>query len=84
MKFSVNHIAVLVLSVLFIYVGSYAILRLSVMHFAANRRVVAGQPIIKTWVYFGDGDNVATRAASALYLPMIHLEYHWSRVIIYD
>jgi hypothetical protein len=84
MKKSVNYIAAILVGMLLVYVCSYAALRMSVMHFAANRRDVGGQPIIKTWVYFGDGDNFATHAASAAYLPMIHLEYHFSRVIVYE
>ena len=84
MRLSGRHIAVALVGLLFAYICSYAVLRLSVMRFAANRRVVSGQPIVKTWVYFGDGDNFATHAASVAYLPMIGLEYHFSRVIVYE
>lgn len=79
-----RHFAVVLVGLLLAYICSYGVLRLSVMRFAASRRVVSGQTLVKTWVYFGDGDNFATHAASVAYLPMIGLEYRFSRVIVYE
>jgi len=74
-----RHIALVVVGLVVLYVGSYVALRCSVMRLAASGREIHGKPYIKTWVYFGDGDNLATRMASSIYFPIVRLEFHCSR-----
>ena len=78
-----KYIGFFVTALLLTYVGSYIVLRCSAMRFAANRRVVHGEAVIKTWVYFGDGDNTATRAATATYVPLIRIEYAWKLHVLH-
>lgn len=80
----VRHIAVCLAALLLVYVGSYIALRCSFMYFGANRRMVHGEVVIKTWVYFGDGDNLATKTASLAYLPLIRAESTFLGVRNYD
>ena len=84
MKDSEKSIALALIGLLIAYCGSYGILRATVMHFGANRQIVQGVVRIKTWVYFGSGDNWATRIASTVYFPIVRLEHACSRRVIYE
>lgn len=73
MKYTVTTL----LAALALYVGSYVVLRSTIMHFGSHR--APGKNIL--WMYFGDGfgdggDSVS-RAASALYFPLIWIEYDY-------
>jgi hypothetical protein len=64
------------ITVAVVYVGSYVALRCTTMHWSVNR----GGPntdIINTMVFFGNGDNWATRAARRAYFPLHRAEYNW-------
>ena len=68
----------ILLSILVIYVGSYVGLRCTAMYWAVGLR---GRNLdtIKTWVYFRDGENLATDVASVAYFPLHKAEYAWLR-----
>ena len=70
-------VSIVVLSLLVAYIASYVALRCTTMHFGANRRMVNGVRIIRTYVYFGDGDNSCTRVARMVYFPLHKAEHTW-------
>ena len=57
-----------------LYVGSYAALRCSAMRWSAGRHGIYGKGIV-TRVYFGQGDNFATRVACVAYFPLHKSEH---------
>ena len=70
-------ISTVLLAVLTLYCGSYFVLRCTGMRFGASRHSVHGVIRTTTYVYFGNGDNSATRAARVIYFPMHTVEHAW-------
>jgi hypothetical protein len=67
----------LLIALVVVYVCSYVTLRCTAMRWSVNR----GGPnadTINTMVYFGNGDNWATRAARCAYFPLHRAEYNWA------
>ena len=80
----VSQVRLMLIALLAVYACSYVILRSTIMQFGANRQLVHGEVKIKTWVYFGGGDNLATRVASVAYFPMHRIEHACSRRVVYE
>ena len=77
MRNRVKPLILLLIALVVVYVCSYATLRCTAMHWSVNR----GGPnadIINTMVYFGNGDNWATRVAHRAYFPLHRAEYNWA------
>jgi hypothetical protein len=75
MKNFISSWTVLLLVLITVYVGSYVVLRNANMRWATHS--ITGRGKIRTWVYFGDGDNFGSRLATIVYLPMHKAELAW-------